>query len=65
MVQSKPGGIWSTMRAIYTLEGPKSLFKGIVPRVIWISLGGAVFLGVYEQGKKLLGGEQVVMERGE
>ncbi|GAA5830397.1 hypothetical protein JCM5353_002429 [Sporobolomyces roseus] len=60
-VQSKPGGILSTMRAIYTIEGPKSLFKGIVPRVIWISLGGAVFLGVYEQGKKLLGGEQEVL----
>lgn len=30
------------------------LFSGVVPRVIWISLGGAVFLGVYEAVKKAL-----------
>ncbi|GAA5967597.1 hypothetical protein JCM3765_002299 [Sporobolomyces pararoseus] len=60
------GGILSTMKSIYTIEGPKALFRGIVPRVLWISGGGAVFLGVYEQGKKLLGGEQeVVLNRGE
>jgi solute carrier family 25 S-adenosylmethionine transporter 26 len=54
------------MRSIYTVEGPKALFRGIVPRVLWISGGGAVFLGVYEQGKKLLGGElEVLVERGE
>lgn len=28
------------------------LFSGVVPRVIWISLGGAVFLGVYEATKQ-------------
>ncbi|GAA6007344.1 hypothetical protein JCM11491_003095 [Sporobolomyces phaffii] len=60
------GGILSTMRSIHTVEGPKALFRGVVPRVLWISGGGAVFLGVYEQGKKLLGGEQeVLVERGE
>ncbi|GAA5834493.1 hypothetical protein JCM3766R1_005228 [Sporobolomyces carnicolor] len=63
---SASAGILSTMRSIYTIEGPKALFRGIVPRVLWISGGGAVFLGVYEQGKKLLGGEQdVVLARGE
>ncbi|GAA5897894.1 uncharacterized protein JCM6883_000854 [Sporobolomyces salmoneus] len=63
---SAAGGILSTMKSIYTIEGPKALFRGIVPRVLWISGGGAVFLGVYEQGKKLLGGEQdVVLTRGE
>ncbi|GAA5876467.1 hypothetical protein JCM16303_003545 [Sporobolomyces ruberrimus] len=63
---SSSGGILATMRSIYTLEGPKALFRGIVPRVLWISGGGAVFLGVYEQGKKLLGGEQeIVLSRGE
>lgn len=29
-------------------EGPKALFAGVIPRTMWISLGGAVFLGVYE-----------------
>ena len=31
------------------------LFAGVVPRVTWISLGGAVFFGVYEKCKALLG----------
>ncbi|EIW59313.1 S-adenosylmethionine transporter [Trametes versicolor FP-101664 SS1] len=35
-------------REIYTVEGPKALFAGVVPRTLWISAGGAVFLGVYE-----------------
>ncbi|KAF7313795.1 hypothetical protein HMN09_00536800 [Mycena chlorophos] len=35
-------------RTIYTTEGPKALFSGVVPRTMWISAGGAVFLGVYE-----------------
>lgn len=29
-------------------EGTSTLFSGIVPRTLWISAGGAVFLGVYE-----------------
>ncbi|KAI0079510.1 mitochondrial carrier [Panus rudis PR-1116 ss-1] len=33
---------------IYTNEGLKALFAGVVPRTMWISAGGAVFLGVYE-----------------
>lgn len=35
-------------RQIYVQEGAKALFAGIVPRTMWISAGGAVFLGVYE-----------------
>ncbi|KJA14503.1 hypothetical protein HYPSUDRAFT_49140 [Hypholoma sublateritium FD-334 SS-4] len=35
-------------RSIYISEGPKALFAGVVPRTLWISAGGAVFLGVYE-----------------
>ncbi|KAG2123799.1 mitochondrial carrier domain-containing protein [Suillus clintonianus] len=35
-------------RQIYVQEGAKVLFAGIVPRTMWISAGGAVFLGVYE-----------------
>lgn len=33
---------------ILQTEGPKALFAGVIPRTMWISLGGAVFLGVYE-----------------
>ncbi|KII90643.1 hypothetical protein PLICRDRAFT_52358 [Plicaturopsis crispa FD-325 SS-3] len=38
------------LKDIYVLEGPKALFAGVVPRTLWISAGGAVFLGVYEWG---------------
>lgn len=33
---------------IYQQEGARALFAGVVPRTMWISAGGAVFLGVYE-----------------
>ena len=38
----------SRFRTIYVTEGVKALFSGVVPRTLWISAGGAVFLGVYE-----------------
>ncbi|KAJ7202070.1 mitochondrial carrier domain-containing protein [Mycena pura] len=36
------------LRGIYRAEGVAALFAGGVPRTLWISAGGAVFLGVYE-----------------
>ena len=38
----------SRFREIYLKEGVKALFAGVVPRTLWISAGGAVFLGAYE-----------------
>ncbi|KAF9011988.1 mitochondrial carrier domain-containing protein [Cyathus striatus] len=38
----------SRLKTIYLTEGAKALFSGVVPRTLWISAGGAVFLGVYE-----------------
>ena len=35
-------------KKIYQIEGFPALFAGVVPRTMWISAGGAVFLGVYE-----------------
>ncbi|KAF7303565.1 hypothetical protein MIND_00585800 [Mycena indigotica] len=40
--------IATRFRSIYVNEGPSALFAGVLPRTIWISAGGAVFLGVYE-----------------
>ncbi|KAL0574110.1 S-adenosylmethionine transporter [Marasmius crinis-equi] len=40
--------LYSRLTAIYQKEGMKALFSGVVPRTMWISAGGAVFLGVYE-----------------
>ena len=34
--------------SIAKTEGIGSLFSGIVPRVVWISVGGSMFFGVYE-----------------
>lgn len=38
----------STFKNIVAEEGTSALFKGIVPRVIWISIGGAIFLGAWD-----------------
>ncbi|SPO05298.1 related to PET8 protein [Cephalotrichum gorgonifer] len=35
-------------------EGPKALFSGLGPRVAWISVGGAIFLGSYQWGVNTL-----------
>lgn len=45
---SKMPSLLNRFRQIYTVEGPKALFAGVVPRTLWISAGGAVFLGSYE-----------------
>ena len=31
-----------------------SLFAGVVPRTLWIALGGSIFLGVYDAAQLLL-----------
>ncbi|ORY55736.1 S-adenosylmethionine transporter [Leucosporidium creatinivorum] len=54
-----PTSIFTTLGIIYREEGVRVLFSGVAPRVIWISLGGAVFLGVYEAAKKTLEGNRV------
>lgn len=38
----------SRLKGIYVSEGVGALFAGVVPRTLWMSAGGAVFLGVYE-----------------
>ena len=45
---------FKTMTRIAREEGGSALFRGIVPRVVWISMGGAIFLGVYERTKQAL-----------
>ncbi|BGP17097.1 hypothetical protein JCM10213_003876 [Rhodosporidiobolus nylandii] len=57
-----PNSLPSTFRIILREEGPKALFRGWVPRVLWISGGGAVFLGVYEAAKKALSPPSPVLE---
>ncbi|KAF5348480.1 hypothetical protein D9756_009598 [Leucocoprinus leucothites] len=40
--------LWARFGTIYAQEGVHVFFAGAVPRTLWISAGGAVFLGVYE-----------------
>ncbi|CAD6883876.1 unnamed protein product [Tilletia controversa] len=37
-------------------EGLRGCFAGVVPRTLWIGFGGAVFLGTFEAGVRLLEG---------
>jgi solute carrier family 25 S-adenosylmethionine transporter 26 len=43
------------LRQIYNEGGTKVFFKGVGPRVTWISIGGAVFLGSYQWASNALG----------
>ena len=45
--QLASGGIVTALRTIHRQNGVSGLFAGVVPRVIWISLGGSVFFGSY------------------
>lgn len=53
-VTPKYNGIVHGITTIAKEEGAQALMSGVVPRVIWISLGGAVFFGAYEAAKKVL-----------
>lgn len=46
---------WSdALVRIHREEGWRALFAGIKPRVMWISLGGAIFIGSFEEYKRQL-----------
>ncbi|KAJ1676031.1 S-adenosylmethionine transporter [Spiromyces aspiralis] len=56
-------GVWPTLVRIWREEGPAALFKGVVPRTIWISIGGCIFLGAYEKAKAVLSESQLSLGR--
>ncbi|CAH1984301.1 unnamed protein product [Acanthoscelides obtectus] len=41
------------LKYIYTREGIVGLFSGVVPRTIWITLGGYIFFGSYDFSKNM------------
>eukprot|EP00434_Breviolum_minutum_P017408 symbB.v1.2.015369.t1/scaffold1146.1/size135487/1 len=61
----KYGGTVQALSTIFAEEGAVSigilynfgLFKGIGPRVTWITVGGFIFFGAYEGAQKRLGTE--------
>lgn len=48
MLHHNQVGLVTLAKSMLREEGPKVFFSGIAPRTMWISLGGAIFLGVYE-----------------
>ena len=49
-------GAATMLRRIIKESGPRALFAGIGPRVVWISAGGAIFLGSYQWAWNTLDG---------
>ncbi|TDL17765.1 S-adenosylmethionine transporter [Rickenella mellea] len=48
--------LWNRFVQIRATEGTRALFAGVLPRTLWISAGGAVFLGAYEWALILVSG---------
>eukprot|EP00425_Heterocapsa_triquetra_P021851 CAMPEP_0195155428 /NCGR_PEP_ID=MMETSP0448-20130528/184155_1 /TAXON_ID=66468 /ORGANISM="Heterocapsa triquestra, Strain CCMP 448" /LENGTH=277 /DNA_ID=CAMNT_0040194215 /DNA_START=67 /DNA_END=900 /DNA_ORIENTATION=+ len=55
----KYAGTVQTLKSITKEEGVSALFKGIAPRVTWITIGGFIFFGAYEQSTQLLWATQL------
>jgi len=53
--QEAKAGMLGVIRLVGQEKGVRGLFAGVTPRVTWISIGGAVFFGVYEKAKQTLG----------
>ncbi|XP_012540266.1 S-adenosylmethionine mitochondrial carrier protein homolog [Monomorium pharaonis] len=45
--------ILNVLHEVYLQKGFRGLFAGFAPRVMWITLGGFIFFGVYEEAKVL------------
>lgn len=48
------GKVLAALKIIKNEKGMWGLFAGVVPRVFWISVGAAIFLGSYEKAVKIL-----------
>ena len=44
-------GASQVLTSIYRREGLPGLFAGVLPRIVWVAVGGIIFFGVYEQVK--------------
>ncbi|KAF7261571.1 hypothetical protein EG68_01127 [Paragonimus skrjabini miyazakii] len=42
------GNIFDALKTVFRENGFRGLFAGLLPRVAYLSLGGAIFLGVYD-----------------
>lgn len=49
------------LKLVYKEGGMRGLFAGFVPRVVWITLGGYIFFGMYDLSKNFC--EDFILER--
>ncbi|CAH0564095.1 unnamed protein product [Brassicogethes aeneus] len=52
MLSDKNLRVMEVFRNVYKKEGIEGLFRGVVPRVAWISVGGYIFFGSYNWSQK-------------
>jgi solute carrier family 25 (mitochondrial S-adenosylmethionine transporter), member 26 len=48
MLAREKTSMWTLLTMILRESGPRAFFAGIGPRIMWISAGGAIFLGSYQ-----------------
>ncbi|XP_070572860.1 mitochondrial S-adenosylmethionine carrier protein-like [Ptychodera flava] len=52
--ETASSGLTLIIRNVWRQEGLKGLFAGVIPRTMWISIGGCIFFGMYEKSKSIL-----------
>lgn len=57
MLHHQSESVTTSVSRIIREEGMSAFWRGIGPRTMWISTGGAVFLGVYELARQLISQE--------
>jgi solute carrier family 25 (mitochondrial S-adenosylmethionine transporter), member 26 len=61
MLSKERESVWLVVRGILKDHGIRPFFAGIGPRVMWISAGGAIFLGSYQWAVNSLERQSVVL----
>ncbi|KXJ86707.1 mitochondrial carrier domain-containing protein [Microdochium bolleyi] len=59
MLSKERLGVLTVLKNIYAAHGIRPFFAGIGPRIMWISAGGAIFLGSYQWAVNTLSGNVV------
>ncbi|CZT51288.1 related to PET8 protein [Rhynchosporium secalis] len=57
MLAKEKTAVLPLLKQILRDSGPRAFFAGIGPRILWISAGGAIFLGSYQWAYNSLSGE--------
>jgi solute carrier family 25 S-adenosylmethionine transporter 26 len=60
MLAKKKTNLMPLLKQIWKENGPRAFFAGIGPRVVWISVGGAIFLGSYQWAYNTLSNKRII-----